>query len=348
MTLPPTSRLIEGLTQSARSLAGLMLRAVTLLVLPLAGCIEDRLSVDLFTQVHADGSCTRRVEYRLERVDTDKGNARVGLPPTQDLLRTLHRFPAGEPWQLRDEAETGLHVVVLEATLASPNDFDGDYFRTRTRRAPPARNAVSAYLDPAHEYYEYQEVFRDPASPIAGARLLSRLLLKREKAFAEGYARALDDPPATPREADLRRAFREQLASPFAREVAALAERPLFGPREKRELDELLEGLKPKQEAIVARVAALAPGGAPEAIEEATDAALNGLAESLLPEVEAAGLSLDLPDRGTSVRFRATLVMPEPILRANTCTTGDTAVWEFEEEDLFGRGFEMTAVASAR
>jgi hypothetical protein len=306
------------------------------------------LSVDLFTQIHADGTCTRRVEYRLERVDTDKGDARVAIPPSEDPLRNLHRFPSGDPWQLREETETGLHVVLLEATLASPNDFDGDYFRSRARRAPPARNAVSAYVDLDHAYYEYQEVFRDPASPIAGARLLSRLLLKREEAFAEGYTRAFDDPRLTPRESDLRRAYREQLASPFAREVAALAERPLFGPREKRELDELLDGLKQKQEAIVARVAALSPGTDPEAVDDAADAALNGLAEDLLPEVEAAGLSLDLPDRGTTLRFRATLVMPVSILRANTCATGDTAVWEFDEEDLFGRGFEMTAVAAAR
>jgi hypothetical protein len=321
---------------------------MTVAVLPLAACIEDRLTVDLFTQIHGDGSCTRRVEYRLERVDTDKGDTRVAIPPADDPLRTLHRYPAGEPWQMRDETETGLHVVVLEATLPSPNDVDGDYHRARNRRAPPARNSVSAYMDPEHEYYEYQEVFRDPASPIAGARLLSRLLLKREESFAEGYARALDDPRLTPRESDLRRAFREQLASPFAREVAALAERPLFGPREKRELDELLEGFKQKQEAIVARVSALSPGTDPAAVAEAADASLNRLAEGLLPDVEAAGLALDLPDRGTTLRFRATLVMPAPILRANTCATGDTAVWEFGEEDLFGRGFEMTAVASAR
>jgi hypothetical protein len=321
---------------------------MTVLVLPLASCIEDRLTVDLFTQVHGDGTCTRRVEYRLERVDTEKGDARVAIPPGDDPLRTLHRYPAGEPWRLQEETENGLHVIVLEATLPSPNDFDGDYHRVRNRRAPPARNAVSAYVDPPHEYYEFLEVFRDPASPIAGARALSRLLLKREETFAEGYARALADDRLTPRESDLRRAFREQLASPFAREVAALAERPLFGPREKRELDALLEGFKPKQDAIVARVLALSPGADPEVVAEAADASLNRLAEDLLPEVEAAGLSLDLPDRGTTLRFRATLVMPAPILRANTCVAGDTAVWEFGEEDLFGRGFEMWAVASAR
>jgi hypothetical protein len=318
------------------------------MLLALQACIEDRLSVELFTQIHGDGTCTRRVEYRLERVDTDKGDARVAIPRADDVLRTLHRFPSGEPWQVREETETGLHLVVLEATLPSPNDVDGDYSRSRSRRAPPARNAVSAYVDPEHQYYEYQEVFRDPASPIAGARVLSRLLLKHEEAFADGYARALGDPRLAPRASDLRRAYREHLAAPFARDVAALAERPLFGPREKRELDALLDGFKQKQEAIVARVSSLSPGVDAEAVAEAADAALNGLAESLLPDVEAAGLALDLPDRGRTLRFRATLVMPAPILRANTCAAGDTAVWEFDEEDLFGRGFEMTAVASAR
>lgn len=320
----------------------------TALALPLVGCIEDRLSVDVFTQVHGDGTCTRRVEYRLERVDTDKGNARVPIPPDDDPLRTMHRFPAGDAWRVRDEAENGLHVLVLEATLPSPNDADGDFHRARTRRSPPARNAVSAYADPGHAYYEYQEVFRDPASPVAGARLLSRLLFKRDGAFAEGFARGLDDAGATPRSGDLRRAFRELLADPFARDVAALAERPIYGPRERRALDEILEGLEARQEALGARISALAPLARPDDVEAAIGAAVNGLADDLLPEVEAAGLPLSLPERGATVRFRATLVMPEPILRANACAAGDTVIWEFEEEDLFGRGFEMRAVAGAR
>ena len=40
--------------------------------------------------------------------------------------------------------------------------------------------------------------------------------------------------------------------------------------------------------------------------------------------------------------------MPTPIARANTCFAGDTAVWEFAEDELFGRGFEMTALAATR
>jgi hypothetical protein len=313
----------------------------------LTACIESRLSVELFTQIHGDGSCTRRVEYRLERVDTDKGDARVAIPPAEDRLRTQHRFPSGEPWQIREETQTGLHVVVLEATLPSPNNVDGDYYRARTARADPARNAVSAFVDPEHGTYEYQEVLRDPFSPLAAARFLSRAALKRDGAFAEGFAAALGGKGAGPRESDVRRAYRERLAEPFAREVALIAERPLYGPRERKDLDELFNRLDEKQRDLAARLSALAPGTPPEDVATAVQASFKALGNGLLAQLEEAGLPLSMPGGLGRVRFRATLVMPAPILRANTCATGDTAVWEFDEEDLFGRGFEMKALASA-
>ena len=81
------------------------------MLLGLTACIEDRLTVDLFTQVHTDGTCTRRVEYRLERVDTDKGDARVAIPPENDLLRTLHRFPTGETWTYRHIEGMGENIT---------------------------------------------------------------------------------------------------------------------------------------------------------------------------------------------------------------------------------------------
>ena len=65
------------------------------------------------------------------------------------------------------------------------------------------------------------------------------------------------------------------------------------------------------------------------------------------PSSTDAGLPLLTPDGADRLHLRATLVMPAPILRANTCVAGDTATWEFDEEDLFGRGFEMKALASA-
>lgn len=346
MPLPPTTSPAHDRFRYARSVAVLMLLALHLLAS--TGCIENRLSVEMFTQLHSDGTCTRRIEYRLERVDTDKADARVAIPPDRDPLVVEHRFPSGDPWRLRDDSETGLHSVVIEAVLPSPSAADGDYFRARTPRAHPARNFVSAFTDPENGVYEYQEVLRDPSSPLAAARALSRAAAKRDEAFARSFSKALEDQRAGPRESDVRRAYREIFAEPFAREVAALAERPLYGPREKRELDALFDGLTEKQKDLAARLSALTPGVPLDDVEAATDSSINSLGDELLGQLESAGLPLFPPERLQRVRFHATLVMPAPILRANTCVAGDTASWEFAEEDLFGRGFEMTAVASAR
>jgi hypothetical protein len=324
-------------------MAGRMLAAVSLLAS--TACIEDRLTVDLFTQIHADGSTTRRVTYRLERVDPEKANARVAIRPEDDPLR-LHRFPTGEPWQIREESSTGLRTVEVEALLPSPGAIDGDYFRLRAPRAQPARNFVSAVADPEREVYEYQEVLRDPASPLAGARALSRAALKRDEDFARRFLAALDAPG--PRETDVRRAFREQLAEPFARDVAALAERPLHGPRERQELDRIYHRIDDKQQALRDRLGQLTPGVPPDAVKDAVDSAVNAVGEELLATLEAQGLPLDAGDGQLRISYRATLVMPVPILRANACVSGDTVVWEFEQEDLFGRGFEMKALATAR
>jgi hypothetical protein len=323
-----------------------MLVAVSLL----AGtaCIENRVSVELFTQIHADGSCTRRVEYRLERVDTNKGDARVEIRPEDDPLRRWHRFPAREPWQVREEADTGLHVIVLEALLPSPTAADGDFYRARAPRAQPARNVVSAFVDAEHGVYEYQEVLRDPSSPLAAARALSRAALKRDGEFADGFAEALAGKGTGPRDSDVRRAYRERLAEPFAREVALLAERPLYGPRERRDLDTLFDRIDEKQKDLADRLAAISPGTPPEEVAAAAEVSFNALGQRFLAQLEEAGLPLFTPEGQGRLRLRATLVMPVPILRANACVTGDTVVWEFEEEDLFGRGFEMKALASAR
>jgi hypothetical protein len=218
------------------------------------GCIENRLSVELFTQIHADGSCTRRVEYRLERVDTDKGDVRVPIPPAEDPLRNQHRFPSGEPWQVRED-ERGRPVHSPLATSSPPSSTPSTV-STSTRRC--------------------------------------------------------------------------------------------YGPREKRELEALYDRLDDRQKDLAARLCALAPGTPPEEIEAAADASFKSLADGLLAQLDEAGLPLVTPEGADSLRFRATLVMPAPIVRANTCVAGDTATWEFEEADLFGRGFEMKALASAR
>ena len=326
--------------------------ALTLLgLLPLAACIENSLTIELTTRIQPDGSCIRRVEYRLERIDTEQGRARTAIPPAEDPLRKHFRFPSGEPWQLSEQVETGLHVVTIEAQLPSPQDVEGDYYMARSPKAHPARNLVSALVDTEHDVYEYQEVLRDPSSPLATARTLSRLALKSDpvfaQAFAEAFATAVEGKTAAPRIPDVRRLYRELLAEPFAREVAALAERPLYGPRERRELDEIYDRMDERQKQFAARLSVLTTGVPLDQLDEVTESAFDTLGTGLLVQLESLGLPSPVEARPT-LRFRATLVMPLPILRANTCFTGDTAVWEFEEEDLFGRGFEMKALASSR
>ncbi len=320
------------------------------LCVSLAACIENRLNVEIQTQIHGDGTCTRRIEYRLERVDTDKDGARVAIPPADDPLRKQYRFPTGDAWQKTEETDLGLHVVALEAKLASPQDVDGDYFRARSPHAQPARNVVSAYVEADQGYYEYQEVLLDPSSPLAAARLLSHSALKRDQAFADAFATAFAEETgrgtAPPRAADLSRLFREMFAEPYARAVAAIAERPFFGPRERHELERIgSDDLDSK--ALAQRISALTSGVSLESIDKATEASVNKVGEQLLDELERAGLPSPFGDE-LRAHFRATLVMPAPILRANACVAGDTVVWEFESDDLYGRGFEMKALAATR
>jgi hypothetical protein len=310
----------------ALRLLGVALRGATIFALPIVaqGCIEERLQVEIFTQVNGDGSCTRRIEYRLERTDTDRGGARVPIDPKDDPLRTVYRIPSRDPWLVRDEAELGLHVVTVEGALPSPDAEDGE-----------------------HGTYDYAEVLKDPASPLAAARVVSRLLLRRDDAYAARVAAALRDEGASPREGDLRRAFRERLAAPFASEVAAIGERPIHGPRERHDLDALFDRLDERQKDLAAALTAFAPGVDAERVAKASDEAVDALGQSVLDEVERQGLPLLFPDGSSKVHFRATLVMPAPIVRASACVSGDTAVWEFDGEDLFGRGYEMRALAAA-
>ncbi len=320
---------------------------VLLLLLPLAGCIEDRLSVEIHTQVFLDGSCTRRVEYVLERIDTDRGDRGAEIPRDGDPLRTMHRFPSGDAWRIEEETAPGLHRVVVEATLPSPNDFDGDFFRARSPNTPPARNYISAYTSPDDGVFEYNEVFRDPVSPLAGARALARQIARRDEDFAHHFLAALDGDPGAPAPDQLRRPFRELFAEPFARDVASLTTRPLYGPRERRALEEVLDGLELRQQDLSTALRSLAPDIATGTVDQAVESSLDRLGEEVLDQSEAAVQALGLGRSGGQIHFRATLVMPYPIRRANACVVGDTVVWEFEREELYGRGVEMMAMASA-
>jgi hypothetical protein len=76
--------------------------------------------VEIWTQIHADGTCTRRVEYRLERVDTERDDAPLEIPDAENPFRLLHRFASGDAWSIVQERRgLALHVTA-EAGELSP------------------------------------------------------------------------------------------------------------------------------------------------------------------------------------------------------------------------------------
>ena len=198
---------------------------------------------------------------------------------------------------MQEDVDLGLHVVVVEATLPSPDAADGDF--QRSRGTSPARSQLRVVLRrPEHGTYDYAEVLRDPASPLAGARAASRLLAREDDAYAARVAAALREDGAALREGDLRRSFRERLAEPFAREVAAIAERPVYGPRERRELGPPVRALDERQKDLAAQ-----PHGArarrvpPERVAKASDGAVDELGMAVLDEVEKQGPAAPRPGR---------------------------------------------------
>jgi hypothetical protein len=323
-------------------------RLLPLLALPTLGCIEDRLSVDILTYVHADGSCTRRIEYRLERYDPDKGQS-LRVPDAEDPLRLWHRFPRGDLWSLRDESSINSRIVTTEATLPSPNDIEWDYWRQLGPNAPAARNHVSFAMSGSDDapLYEYAETFLDQASPLLGARLLAQIVGRREAAFADMAGQALGT--LAPRRAEIRRAYKESLAQPFAREVEKLVARPVFGPRERKELEAVLDRVEKMLDDLGAALEKASPVAAPTEIRERLKPVLDDFGESVDKEFSASGLPRPFEGEQTGrIHFKAVLVMPAAVVRANACVQGDTVQWEFDQQDLYGRGFEMWARAGGR
>lgn len=319
------------------------------LALLAAACIEDRLTVDVTTYVQANGSCTRRIEYRLERVDTDKGVS-LDIPAAEDPLRLWHRFPRDPRWTVQDDASARLHLVTAEATLPSPNEIDWDYWRQRAKQAPAARNHVSFAMSqegPATTY-DFTEVFQDPASPLAGVRFLAQALAKRENAFADAVGAALG--PMAPRRADVRRAYRDSFALPFSREVERLGARPIYGPRERKEIEGLLDRLDALHKDLVQAILAASSATAVDEMTKRIEDVGQEWGDELSAELAEAGLPhlFETKQANAKLHFRVKLVMPAAITRANTCFSGDTAIWEFDQDDLYGRGFEMWAKAGGR
>jgi hypothetical protein len=315
-----------------------------LLALCLPGCLDQHLDVQITTRIHADGSCLRRTEYRIERAPREEGVPQPGAAPEDDPLDTLHRYPSGEAWQVRHDRSSNVRTVVSEALLPAPCDLDWDYWRVKTPGgALAARNRVSFAMageEGSQRSYDYLETFVDPASPLAATRRLMELLARSEDVFADRFRRGLG--PGGPREVDVRREFREHFVLPVTRRLAEIAERGLYGPREKRDLEESLD---PMAEALEAALLARARAAEPEAVTQALEAAVQAVVEPAAEQLEKEGLQIvDLFGRRT-VTFKVTLVLPAPVVRANACIQGDTVTWEFDQDDLYGRGFEMWARA---
>jgi hypothetical protein len=310
------------------------------------GCIEERLQVDVTTRILADGACERRIEYRLEHVD-DRTGERVAIDPKEDGLRRFHRFPRSEPWRVRDEPGRDLHVVVAEALLPSPNQIGSDYARHLGPTAPPATNLVSFDCGDlgAGEVCDYAELFVDRSSPPQVLAQITRWVSERDLPFAKAVATALG--PAAPSTKALRAAYRERFALPLAARANALADRRFFGPRESREVDQLLDEGTGLASDLATAVASLAPGAGDERVEEVVKAEIDRQFDLYGEQTPGAEDLLVGLGRNRRVRFRATVVMPGPILRANTCFSGDTATWEFEGEDLYLQGFDLRARAAA-
>jgi hypothetical protein len=140
--------------------------------------------------------------------------------------------------------------------------------------------------------------------------------------------------------------YRELFVRPLGAAVEGLTARPLFGPHERQELDQLFERMDERSRELTRQLAAAGPTLDADVPERISDV-LDELGDTVAREIEASGLPLfdELLPVVPRIRFRATLVMPVPILRANTCVRGDSAVWEFDQDDLYGRGFQIWARA---
>ena len=308
-----------------------------------AACFQERLDVDITTRIHPDGSCERRIEYRLEHRNKDAG--RKPIDPAEDGLR-FQRFPKGEPWRVRDEAGRDLHVVVAEAILPSPNDVGSDYSRTLSPGVPAATNTISygcEKRDEEGDVCEYAELFFDPGSPPAVVRGVVRWMLAHDDDFAKTLAHALGT--AAPRSKVLKQAYRERFAQPLADSADRLSGRQFFGPRERAELETLMKELEERSEQLGVAVSELAPAAGAERSQKAVKDSFDALFSRFDEEMPGASAIFAADTR--RVHFKFTLVMPGPILRANTCFSGDTATWEFDDQDLYVHGFDVRARAAA-
>jgi hypothetical protein len=317
------------------------------ILLSTGSCPDSRpkLDVTFYTQIAADGGCTRRTEYRLRRTsDRNKDAPGFDQAPRTDPLRMAFRFPTGDRWTITDKAAADAHDVSLDAFLASANDLGWDYWRQDKPQAPAARNHVSFGM--AGSEYEYAEWIADPNGPVEAMQKYVELMERLVDKLASSTASRLADRHLSA--ADVRKAYTDECLTPIRRQIS-LADRPLYGPAEKENLAQIAKILETCDKGVVSALLALSPGDE-EPIREALkrindDPTTQTEAEQIGSALYAAFDAEPFDDDGVDIRFHATVVMPAPIVRANTCYQGDTARWDFTQADLYRRGFEMRVVA---
>ena len=239
-----------------------------------------------------------------------KGDARVEIRPDEDPLRLLHRFPAGEPWRSATRRRRGLHVVVARGhSCPLPTPSTATTGAPRAPRAPPARNhRLRLRRRRARTSYEYRRPSSTPPPPSRGAGALPR---RARSATTPSPTASRPPSPdgAAPREPTCARAYREQLAEPFAREVALLAARPaLRAARAAR----ARRALRPPRRA---RRRTSPPGSRPSprairprTIEAAVEASVEALGDELL--ARARGGRAPAPRSATGGRRASTSAPP--------------------------------------
>jgi hypothetical protein len=319
-----------------------------LAVLPATKCDrEPTLDITFHTQIHPDGSATRRVEYLLTRETARKeGEPGWDTAPATDPLVRQFKPPQGEGWVVTDEVEADRHLRRVEALLPKAKAIDGDFVRIQGPGARPARNHVSFAHDDGE--YEYVEVMVDPNSPVVAMRQVIGFMETHMDRLADRAAPALQSRGLTA--GDIRKAYRDACIAPLRRALAEV-DRPVWGMAERMALGRAAEDLEKCDAGVEAALLALSPGD-----EEPVHAALSEASDALQKEHDVSSwqwlalraFDLDgLDDNAITVAFHATLVMPAPIVQANACVSGDTLHWDFEQKDLYGRGFEMRVLAKA-
>jgi hypothetical protein len=326
-----------------------LLSALALMILPSKNCEPERakLEVTFFTQIHADGSCTRRTEYRLTRgKDRDKTDRGWKDDASSDPLVREFKVPTSADWLVTDTVGPDSHERHVEALLSEVKEIEGDFSRIEGPGAGTTRNYVSFDKDGSGEgaEYDYLEVLVDPNSPLLAMRQLLPPLERHWGAIAGlAAARLIDRRIAA---SDIRKAYEDGCLVPLRKKLDAVSNRQAFGPAERRLL--LGEGLDCDRD-VEAQLLKISPGE-PAPIHDALEEAEKELPleDDLLALGWIAFRAFDADSWNASsveITFHATVMMPAPIRRANTCFQGAIAQWDFAQGDLYGRGFEMRVFA---